>query len=290
MTEAAAGRAAAVSLAAKSLAVGHRAGVDILSAVDLEISPGELIGLVGANGAGKSTLMQVLAGLKAPNRGEIFLHGTPLAKVRTAERARKLSYVPQSRFVHWPIKVRDLVGLGRLPYLGAFGAMSETDLAAVDDALRMTDTLQFENRRADTLSGGELARVLLARALAQTPTVLLADEPTAGLDPAYQFRLLHLLRSAVDRGIAVMAVFHELALAARFCDRLVLLHQGRIHKVGKPADVLTEETVETVYGVKVMIFNAGSNLTVMPIDLRDESDSGEDGHSGPPKPEASIED
>lgn len=264
---------APASLTAKDISLGHRKGENLLQAVSFAVQPGELVGLVGANGAGKSSLMSVLAGLRSPREGEILLHGEPLAKIDKRERAQKLAYLPQSRLVHWPIKVRDLVALGRLPYLRPFAKPTATDREAIDRALAMTDTAQFADRQADTLSGGELARVLLARALAQTPTVLLADEPTAALDPAYQFRILNLLRRAVGQGIAVVAVLHDLALAARYCDRLILLHQGGIHKAGRPADVLTEETVETVYGVRVRIFDAGGGLSVMPIDLSEKHDS-----------------
>ncbi len=263
------------SLAVNGISLGHRKGEDLLKEVSFAVQPGELVGLVGANGAGKSSLMHVLAGLRTPSEGEILLHGKPLDRVDKRECAQKLAYLPQSRLVHWPIKVRDLVALGRLPYLRPFAKSTGTDREAIERALAMTDTAQFAERQADTLSGGELARVLLARALAQTPTVLLADEPTAALDPAYQFRILNLLRRAVGQGIAVVAVLHDLALAARYCDRLILLHQGGIHKAGKPADVLTEETVETVYGVRVRVFDAGGGLSVMPIDLSDKHGSDE---------------
>ncbi|ODA66740.1 Iron(3+)-hydroxamate import ATP-binding protein FhuC [Methyloligella halotolerans] len=261
---------ASASLTAEKIALAHGKGEALLRDVSFAVAPGELIGLVGANGAGKSSLMHVLAGLRAPTEGRVLLHGEPLDDIDRSDRAQKLAYLPQTRAVHWPLKVRDLVALGRLPYRRPFMGMSGTDREAIERAMSMTHTLGLAGRQADTLSGGELARVLLARALAQTPTVLLADEPIAALDPAYQFRILNLLRRAVDQGIAVLAVFHDLPLAARYCDRLILLHDGALHAMGTPQEVLTEATVETVYGIKVEIDDTGNWLSVTPIDVTDE--------------------
>ena len=225
------------------LALGRR---PVLRGIDVAVGPGELVGLVGANGAGKSTLLRVLAGLRRPDQGEVRLDGTPLDRLGPARLALLRAYLPQDAIAHWPLASFDVVRLGRLPH--GKGARNDD---AVDRAMRRTGALQFAARRIDALSAGERMRVLLARALAVEAPVLLADEPIAGLDPLHQLRTMQLLRELAAEGAAVVAVLHDLTLAARFCTRLVLLHEGHVLADGVWTEVLSDPNLARAYGVAV---------------------------------------
>src|SRR3954468_11501642 len=194
------------------LALGRR---PVLRGIDVAVGPGELIGLIGANGAGKSTLLRVLAGLRWPDQGEVRLDGTPLDRLGPARGAPLRAYLPQDAVAHWPLASIDVVRLGRLPH----GNRAGND-AAVARAMGRTGASEFAARRIDALSAGERMRVLLARALAVEAPVLLADEPVAGLDPHQQLQIMQVLRELAGEGAAVVAVLHDLTLAARFCTRL----------------------------------------------------------------------
>ncbi|MET4698300.1 iron complex transport system ATP-binding protein [Constrictibacter sp. MBR-5] len=229
-------------------------GRQVLRDVSLSLAAGSVVGLLGPNGAGKSTLLRLLVGLLEPDGGRITLDGIPLDAVPARERARRIAYLPQHGVVHWELSVEAVVGLGRIPHQGAPSIFSgdriaPADRAAIDAAMRLTDVSAFAERPLGTLSGGERARVLLARALAGTPRVLLADEPVAGLDPAHALDAMVRLRGVAANGTLVVVVLHDLAMAGRFCDRIVLLHEGCIHADGVPADVLTAAALARVYGV-----------------------------------------
>jgi iron complex transport system ATP-binding protein len=225
-------------------------GRAILDRVDARLGAGELLGVIGPNGAGKSTLLRLMAGLRAPDHGTVELDGAPLARIGEAALARRLGYLPQGGVIHWPVTVRRLVGLGRLPH-GRFGrVVSAADEAAIDRALAATDTTELAGRIVTTLSGGERSRVLLARVLAGEPALLLADEPGVALDPRHQLELMALLRRLAAGGMGIAVVLHDLTLAARFCDRLLLLDQGRIAAEGSPREVLTAERLAHVYGIE----------------------------------------
>lgn len=241
----------------------------ILDGVSVRATPGKLVGLIGPNGAGKSTMLRVMAGLRSPDAGQVVLGDKQLNRMPLKARARTLAYMPQERVVHWPIKVRDLVALGRLPFQQAYSSIDREDYTAIENALEMMDIDELSDRSALTLSGGELARVLMARAFAQNPKVLLADEPTSGLDPAHQLRLLKSLRKAVDDGMTVILVLHDLTLAARYCDTLVLLNNGQVHITGTPQKILTEGMLQEVYGFKSHISNVCGALAVTPVDVFD---------------------
>ena len=223
----------------------------LLEDVSLTARPGELLGLVGPNGAGKSTLLKVLAGLRDSSRGSVRYNDRPQNEIHAHQRAQQIGYLAQRGPVAWPLSVERLVALGRLPHLQTLGGNDPAGATAITTALADTDTLHLRQRIVDTLSGGELARVLMARALAVGGSALLADEPVAALDPYHQLQVMEILRSRADHGTSVIVVLHEITLAARFCDHLVLLDHGRIAASGPPSDVLTDENLRATYHVNV---------------------------------------
>ena len=251
-------------LAANGVSV-RLGGQLVLDGADLATAPGEMVGLVGPNGAGKTTLLRVLAGLLEPEAGGIFLDGRTLAETGAKALARDLAYLPHGAPCHWPLPVERVVALGRLPHLGPFGQPKPEDAAIIDAALEHADVAAFRTRPVQTLSSGERARVMIARALAQEPNVLLADEPTVALDPYHQLRVLDLLRGHAAAGSAVVAVLHDLPLAARFCGRLVLLVAGRVVADGPPDEVLTPQRLRAAYGVDVIIGHADAKTFVLPV-------------------------
>jgi iron complex transport system ATP-binding protein len=224
---------------------------EALSKVSLTLRPGAMVGLIGPNGAGKTSLIRAIAGLAAPASGEIFYDNTHANAVSRAKLARRISYLAQSGSAEWPLQVEAIVALGRLPHRRAFAAPSAADAAAVERALAAAELGAFRDRTLGELSGGERARVLIARALAVEADWLLADEPIAALDPLHQLRAMALLRGEVARGAGVVAVLHDLTLAVRFCDRLILLQDGRVALDGPPA-ALTHDVIAGVYGVEVL--------------------------------------
>ncbi|MBM3507384.1 MAG: ABC transporter ATP-binding protein [Alphaproteobacteria bacterium] len=223
----------------------------VLREASLSVSAGEFVGLLGPNGAGKTTLLRVAAGLVAPARGSVRIDGVNAAELEPARLALTLAYLPHGAPCHWPMPVRRIVALGRLPHLPAWHSLGAADAAAIEGAMQRADVAAFADRRVDLLSAGEQSRALIARALAQEPKLLLADEPTVALDPYHQLRVMELLRGVADGGGAVLAVFHDLPLAARFCTRVALLSEGRILGDGPPASVLTADNVRSAYGVEI---------------------------------------
>lgn len=235
-------------LEAKQLAAELK-GRRIFSHVDVVAMPATITAVIGPNGAGKSTLLRTLAGLLAPCEGDVLLDNLPLAHWSQAQRARLLAYVPQDRTVHWALDVRSVVALGRLPYRGYATAESPADSAAIARALADMDVAHLAHRPITDVSGGELARVLIARALAQEPHVLLADEPAAGLDPAHQLALFRCFSRIAESGRSVLVALHDLSLAARFCRNIVLLRSGHVIASGPPESVLDSEHLRTAYGI-----------------------------------------
>jgi iron complex transport system ATP-binding protein len=219
-----------------------------LAGVDCDLVSGELTGLIGPNGAGKTTLLRVLAGLQAPDSGEVRYDGRTASEVGRAALARRVAYLAQSGFAHWPLSVAHVVALGRLPHRRPFSPPSAADHAAVETALVAAELGELRERSIATLSGGERSRALLASALAVEADMLLADEPAAALDPLHQLRTMTLLREAARKGSGVVAVLHDLTLAARFCDRLIVLAKGRVVADGPPA-ALTDAVLAEAYGV-----------------------------------------
>ncbi len=247
-------------------------GKRVLEGIEFAAGGGELVGLIGVNGAGKTTLLRTLAGLCAPERGAVLLRGAPLAGAAPAHRARTLSYLAQDAAPGWPVDVRTLVGLGRLPHLAPWRGPRAADRRAVARAMVQCRVDGLADRPATTLSGGERARALLARTLAGEPEILLADEPTAGLDAAHQLDVMALLSGLAEDGRAVIVVLHDLTLAARYCSRLVLLHAGRIVAEGGEAEVLTPDILARCYGVTVHRGSVHGRRFVVPIARSGTSD------------------
>src|ERR1700677_2572855 len=220
--------------------------------INLSISKGELVGFLGPNGAGKSTLLRLMMGLLKPQKGGIFVEQRALSSVGLRERARKIAFVAQSTEFPFPLSVWEIVEMGRHPFLGRFERMSAKDKVICERALELCDVSGFKDRLYSELSGGEKQRVLLASALAQTPEVLLLDEPTLSLDLEHQMKLceiIHMLHRT--EGLTVIVATHELNLANRFLDRLVLMKNGKIEADGKPAKVLTPARIQSVLNVEV---------------------------------------
>jgi iron complex transport system ATP-binding protein len=243
------------ALSASNVTV-HIGAKAIVRDASLSLNAGELVAMVGPNGAGKTTLMRALAGL-IPAQGTITLADRPLGSLSPRERARAVSYLPQGHVFHWPMSVEAVVMLGRAPHGDAFSAATPDDRTAVVQALAVTETQSFAQRAVTTLSGGEKARVALARALATQAPVLLADEPTAALDPRHQLTVMAMLRRAADSGGAILAIMHDLTLAARFADRVLVMHEGQIVADGPPAQALAPERLASVFGIEALSVEVG---------------------------------
>lgn len=227
--------------------------------ISLNVTAGELVGIIGANGAGKSSLLKLLTGLQAPDSGMARLDGEALALLTPQQRARRLGYLEQRPILHWPLSVQQVVTLARLPHGDGDIAAG---LQAVNAALAATGMQTFASRSFDSLSEGEKMRVHIARLLAGQPRVLVADEPTAALDPARQLEVMEILRQQARAGSAVVVTLHELTLAARYCDRLVLLQQGRVLATGTSANVLTPALLAQAYEIEAC-FDPGTATVIV---------------------------
>lgn len=251
-----------LTVAGLSVALGGRS---VLDSIDAVLRPGRITAILGPNGAGKSTLLKAAAALTTPSAGAVTIGGRNVAALDPRERARLIGYLPQDGRVHWNLPVGDVVALGRAAHRSPFAAPSDHDRAAVAAALEATATTPFIGRTVDTLSGGECARVLLARALAGEPAWLLADEPLASLDPAHQLDLLARLRAVADDGRGVAIVLHDLLHAGRVADDVLLLRDGRVVAFGAVAAVLTAERLRAVFDIAVAISrDATGRLVCLP--------------------------
>jgi len=235
----------------------------VLEDVDLEVRDGEVLVLVGPNGAGKSTLLSVLSGETHPLEGVVELDGRPLRSYRHEELARKRSMLTQENAVSFPFLVSEVVAMGRAPW--ARGPEGRDDWRIVRESLAQADVAHLATRRTSALSGGEKARVALARVLAQRTAVVLLDEPTAALDLRHQEDVMRIARSMAGEGRAVGVVLHDLALAAAYADRMALLSEGRLVAVGSPGEVLTESLVSRVYGLPVRVVEVAGAPIVVPV-------------------------
>ncbi|HUO89232.1 MAG TPA: ABC transporter ATP-binding protein [Rhizomicrobium sp.] len=221
----------------------------VLHGVSASFARGAVTGIVGPNGAGKTTLFRTALGVMETAAGRVTVLDRPVAQWSRAALARAIAYLPQGAEAHWPLEARQLVALGRLPHRAAFAPLAADDWTAVDKALERADATQFATRRMNELSAGERARVLFARALATGAAILLADEPAAYLDPAHQLRLMELLREEAARGTAVAVTLHDLTLASRACDAVLVLKDGRVAADGAPAQALSDATLAEVFGI-----------------------------------------
>jgi iron complex transport system ATP-binding protein len=237
-----------VTIAADALSVSL-GGKRVIDELSVSLEPGALIGIVGPNGAGKSTFARALLGLISPDAGRVTVDGEDVTTVASAALAQRIAYLPQTYALHWPLSVERLVGLGRLPHLGPFSRITPADQAAIDAAMHDTGTTHLATRTATELSGGERARVMLARALATGAPALIADEPLTSLDPGHQLEIMALLRAHAQAGALAVVVLHDLGMAARFCDRLLLIDRGRLRADGLPQAVLTDEALAETYGI-----------------------------------------
>lgn len=230
----------------------HAAALAI-DCVTLDVPSGVCTALIGPNGAGKSTLLHLLLGALAPMRGEVRFEGRTVGEWPRDELARSVGVVPQGEDAPFPLAVRELVAMGRYPHLGAWRRESDRDEHAIANAMRRADVAQLAERAMSALSGGERQRVRLARALAQEPRALALDEPTAALDIRHEMEMFELLRALSRQGATVLLATHQINLAARYADRLVLLDQGRLVAAGAPVEVLTQARVEQVYDWPVRV-------------------------------------
>ncbi len=237
----------------KSVTVGYR-GREVLRGIELGVRAGEVVALIGPNGVGKSTLLRAAAGQLAPVRGQVLVNGQPLHPLAPAQRARWVAVVPQAIHLPEAFTAREVVLMGRTPYLGWLGHEQARDHEAARQAMARTHTLALADRRVGALSGGEQQRVLLARALAQAAPILLLDEPTAHLDLRHQGLVLTLVRDlARAEGLAVVIALHDLNLAAQYADRVMLLTEGAMRVVGAPAEVLTAPHLSAAYAWPVSV-------------------------------------
>ncbi len=239
----------------------HLRAREVLSEIDLSFAQGEMTVVIGPNGAGKTTLMRALAGLVAPARGVVRLQGQNVRAMERMARGRALAYLPQNGSIAWPLPVRDVVALGRLPHGASPGSLDDRGREAVAAAIAAVGLRGLEDRPATQLSGGERARALLARALATEAPILIADEPVAALDPRHQLLILDVLRTRARDGL-VVAVMHDLALAARFAHRMVLLHGHRVAAAGPPQEVLTAAHLAAAFGIEATVAYREGGLEV----------------------------
>ena len=239
-----------------------------LNGLCLEAAEGELVGIVGPNGAGKSTLLRVISGVLEPTQGHIRFDGVDLASLKPSQRARVVSTVPQSPQLPLHFRLLDLVMMGRNPYLRLLEWEGEKDLEISRKAMELTDTWNLADRLIGSLSGGERQRGMVAMALAQEAPVLLLDEPTSSLDLAHQTGIMNLVRDVQrQRGGAIVVAMHDLTLAAQYCDRLVMLSEGRGYAEGAPGEVLTRENILRVYQANVLVLDhpLGGTPVVLPV-------------------------
>ena len=253
-----------MTLAATAMSVAL-AGRLVLENVTVALARGRITAVVGENGAGKSTLLRALAGLAPLRSGAVTIDGVPLAALPLRDVARRIAYLPQDRTVHWPLSVRAIAALGRLPHRNDAAAESPADRDAVEASLAAMDLAALADRPIDQVSGGERARALFARALAQEAPTIIADEPTAGLDPAHALALFAILDRLAAEGRAIAIALHDLSLAARFCHDVVMLSRGHVLAAGPAADVLTAERMTEAFGVHMRVGRFDNIPIVVPV-------------------------
>lgn len=238
----------------KEVVFGYNGGEPVLNGIDLDIGKGDMIGILGPNGSGKSTLIGIMCGTLRPGRGVVLLEGKDIRYLGRKEIARKIAVVPQKSDLGFDYRVEEVVSMGRYPYIGRFSFRDPDGKASVEDAMELTGTADLRDKTVDRLSGGERQRVMIARALAQEPRILMLDEPTKNLDIRHSLDIMKLLkRWNRERELTMIAVLHDLDLAARSCSRAAMLKNGRIRSIGSISKVLTPEIISDVFDVEVSI-------------------------------------
>jgi len=237
----------------EEVAFSYDRRVNVLEEVFLEVESGELVGLIGPNGSGKSTLLKLVSGVLTASRGRIRLGEDDVRSLRRRSIARRLAMVEQDRPLGFEFTVREIVAMGRTPYVGRFSSESRTDRRAIRDAMSLADVDSLADRSIREISGGERQRVFLATALAQEPEILLLDEPTTHLDLGHQTRFLSIVRTRADRGCTVLFAIHDLTIAAQSADRIGLLDGGRLQRIGRPHDVLQAPLLSSVFRVALRV-------------------------------------
>ena len=229
---------------------------DIISLVEtasFTLSPGECVAVLGPNGAGKTTLLRAALGLQKLTSGTALIGGADTHSLSALARAQHIAYLPQTRPLAWPNQVKDLVALGRFSHGANLGRLKGKDLIAVNDAMAACDITHLAARSADTLSGGELARMHCARAFAAQAPLLIADEPVAALDPRHQFRVMDLIKDYVKKGGGALVVLHDISLAAKYADRIIWMKGGKIIADGPPHETLSEKRLADIYGIRASV-------------------------------------
>jgi iron complex transport system ATP-binding protein len=238
-------------LSYRAASIGYDAPV--VSEATLDVPSGHIVGLIGPNGAGKTTLIRSVTGGAKVFAGSVQVGERHVANIPRVELAREVAVVPQATPATFAFTARQFVEMGRHAHVSRFGDLSTADHDAVDRAMELTDTQSLAAKSVDELSGGDLQRLTLAQALAQEPSVLLLDEPTSHLDLNHRLQVLDVVRSLADEGLSVLAVFHDLDMAARYSDSLAVVARGRLHASGTPADVLTPAMLREVFGVTAVV-------------------------------------
>ena len=247
----------------KGLAFGYNNHSDVLCGIDAKVGKGEVVSIIGPNGSGKTTLLRCINKILKPKKGKIMIQGKSVKKINLRKLSRLVSYVPQKETGSFPFTVFETILMGRLPYIN--WNVSDDDLKVVYETLHNLKLNGLRNRYIDELSGGEKQKVLIARALAQQPLVIILDEPTSNLDPKHQLQVFDLIVGlARKKGITIVCAIHDLHLAARFSDRIIMLKQGRVLADGPPRSVITPENMKEVYGIEAYICHNGGNFHVVP--------------------------
>ncbi len=228
-------------------------GITALDGLSLDVAGGEFVGLIGPNGCGKSTLVRVISGVLEPERGEVELRGRSLSRMTRVDIAKTVAVVPQESHFFLNFSCMDVVLMGRNPYLRRFQSESEEDYRVALDAMSVTDTAHLKERGINEISGGEKQRVVIARALAQSPRVLLLDEPTAHLDMDHEIEVFDLLRRLNREGLTILVVSHDVNVAAEYCGRILLMVAGRIAAEGSPEEVINPRILHGVYGARIVV-------------------------------------
>lgn len=232
----------------------------VLEDINFDLVPGEILGILGPNGCGKTTLLGNLNKNFSPKDGCVMINDTDLEDLKKKEIAREIAVIPQSNEIKFSFTVREIVSMGRMPFQQSFQGESTNDIEIIEDAIKKTGISEMADRYVNTMSGGERQKVIIARAMAQTPKILLMDEPTLHLDVSAQFDVLDMMHSLSRKeGLTVVIVSHDLPMVARYCDRVILIHNHMIQAVGKTEDVLTPENMRMVFGVDAELAKDSKN-------------------------------